>query len=377
MQRHFLFAMTGAQGLCGGIASTNLNVLHTLIDLAYDQELNLTVLSYLEHDNDRPNFLPPWVTFEGFQGNKWSFVQRLLRASLHRPIVCFDHVTLALPLLPFAAAGLLRTIIFTHGSEAWKRVRWTSRWSLRYATLCLANSPFTLKKMQEHLTTFRGMACPLGLPPTFERHDEQRHVTSLPMMLEAANGQRYRLGSRYLLVVARMDSREGGKGHRALIRLLPELRRNISGLQVVCVGPGDDRDRLRGFAHRYSVASAVFFPGYIPTEMLKALYQQCYALVLPSTQEGFGLVYLEAMQYAKPCVGCWNQGAEDVIVHGETGFLVHDPNDPQELLDALRELLQHPQQAQWFGENGYKRLRDAFTAYQYQARLKSHLLGIL
>ena len=116
----------------------------------------------------------------------------------------------------------------------------------------------------------------------------------------------------------------------------------------------------------------MFFPGYVPTETLKELYQQCYALVMPSTQEGFGLVYLEAMQYAKPCVGCWDQGAEDVIVHGETGFLVHDPDDPQELFDTLRYLL-----AQWLGYNGYKRLTERFTAHQYQARLKDQVLGVL
>jgi glycosyltransferase involved in cell wall biosynthesis len=129
--------------------------------------------------------------------------------------------------------------------------------------------------------------------------------------------------------------------------------------------------------HRYGVASAVFFPGYVPIETLKALYQQSYAFVMPSTQEGFGLAYLEAMQYAKPCVGCWGQGAEDVIVHGETGWLVRDPDDPQELLDTLRDLLQHPQQAQWFGDNGYKRLTEHFTARQYQARLTVQLLRIL
>jgi hypothetical protein len=286
-------------------------------------------------------------------------------------------VTLALPILPFAAAGWVHTIILAHGSEAWKRVRWTSRWSLRYATLCRANSTFTLRKMQERLTTFHGIACALGLPPTFERPSASCPVVASPMMLEAADGQRYTLGSRCLLIVARMDAREGGKGHQALIRLLPKLRREAVGLQLVCVGPGDDHERLRALTHRYGVASAVFFPGYVSTETLKALYQQCYAFVMPSTQEGFGLVYLEAMQYAKPCVGCWNQGAEDVIVHGETGLLLHDPDDPQELLDTLRDLLQHPQQAQWLGDQGYKRLTERFTARHYQARLRAQLLRLL
>ena len=369
--------MTGATGLWGGIANANLNILYTLIDLAHDHDLNLSVMSYLEHDHDRPSFLPAWVTFRGFQGHQRSFIQHLLRICMCRPVVCVDHVTLALPMLPLAAAGWVKTIIFTHGSEAWKRVRWTSRWSLRYATLCIANSYFTLRCMQERLTGFHGVACPLGLPPTFERQSASGHATSLPIILEAADGQRYTLGSRCLLIVARMDTREGGKGHRALIRILPTLSCEFDGLQLVCVGPGDDRERLRAFSHYCGVASTVFFPGYVSVERLKTLYQQCYAFVMPSTQEGFGIAYLEAMQYAKPCVGCWDQGAEDVILHGKTGLLVHDPDNQEELLDTLRALLQHPQQAQGFGRNGYKRFTERFTSRQYQARLKAQLLRTL
>ncbi len=51
--------------------------------------------------------------------------------------------------------------------------------------------------------------------------------------------------------------------------------------------------------------------------MLEQLYSQCYAFVVPSKQEGFGLVHLEAMNFGKPCVGCFDDGAADVNVDGE------------------------------------------------------------
>ena len=156
------FAMTGAQGLCGGIASANLNVLHALIELAQEQAVELTVLSYLENADDCPDFVPPWVRFQTFQGHKRRFVTRLLRAAVRRPLLCFDHVTLALPVLPLATAGILKTIILAHGSEAWKRVRRTSRWSLRHASLCLTNSQFTLNKMRHCMTGFQGRSVSPG-----------------------------------------------------------------------------------------------------------------------------------------------------------------------------------------------------------------------
>ena len=373
----FFFIMTGAHSLCGGIANANLNVLHALIELGVENALGVTVFSYLEGNRDRPDFLPQWIKFQGFQGHKWPFVAHLLYAAARRPTLCFDHVTLALPVLPLAVAGVVKTIILAHGSEAWKRVRRTSRWSLRYASLCLTNSQFTLRKMRQCMAHFHGAACPLGLSPVFASHLETFDTAVIPAAFEAADGQRRVLGKRVLLLVGRMDAREGEKGHRALIHILPELLKEFPQVQVVLPGPGDDRKNIQALAQRQGVASSVFLPGGVSTETLRSLYRDCYAYVLPSRQEGFGLTYLEAMYYAKPCIGCYDQGAEDVIVHGETGFLLHDPHNVQEFLGLLQALLRNPELTRRLGCNGFARLHNGFTSRHYQERLKQHLARVL
>ncbi len=372
-----VFAMTGSASVPGGIAMANLNILRALTDIAVEHQLGFSVLSYLESDQSRPPWLPSGIGFRGFEGNKWHFVRNLLRASRRRSLVCFDHVTLALPLLPYTALGITQTVIFTHGSEAWKRIRRTSRWSLRVAALCLANSDYTLKRMQASLPPFRGAACPLGLSPLFVEPMEQTTKAEPPLAFEAADGVTRTLGSRYLLITARMDAHEREKGHRELIHVLPDLIREEPDVQLVCVGPGDDVLTLQQLARQHGVASSVFFPGYVSLDILQALYRHCYALVMPSRQEGFGLAYLEAMHHAKPCVGCFNQGAEDVIAHGETGLLVHDPQDAPSLLNVLKDLLACPSYAQWLGQNGYKRLQREFTARHHQARIKAHIKGLM
>src|SRR5436190_8034690 len=159
--------MTGACALSGGIATLNLNILRALNDLAEERKMRLTVLSYLEKDTDRPDFLPAPVNFHGFDGNNPALVRALIQAAWPRPVFCCDHVTVALPVLPFARTGLVKTIIFAHGSESWRHVRRTSRWSFASAKLVLANSYFTLRKMQERIPRFNGVACPLGLSPRF------------------------------------------------------------------------------------------------------------------------------------------------------------------------------------------------------------------
>ena len=185
------------------------------------------------------------------------------------------------------------------------------------------------------------------------------------------------LARQYLLLVARMDASEGEKGHRILIDVLPALLNEFPHLQVVFPGPGNDRQNIQRLAQRQGVASSVILPGFVSTETLRALYHHCYAFVMPSTQEGFGLAYLEAMNYAKPCVGSHDQGAEDIIVHGETGFLLHDPSNAQELLGVLRQLLRHPELAQKLGCAGFKRLQDDFTSHHYRQRLKGQIARVL
>lgn len=378
-----LFAMTGCRGYCGGIASANLNVLHALVGLARERGAGLTVFSLLEKESDRPEFLPRWVRFRAFQGNRGLFAVNLLRETVGRPIFCFDHVRLAFPLVPFAAARVVKTVIFAHGSESWKRIRRTSLWSFRYATLCLTNSHFTLKKMLEVIGNINAAACPLGLSPDFALNGGiPRDIFDGPIELEAADGSTRPLGKRYFLLVARMlgprrDSDEGQKGHRSLIRILPELLPEFPDVQLVFPGPGDDRQDLRELAQKEGVASSVFLPGAVSHERLQSLYGQCYAFVMPSKQEGFGLAYLEAMNYAKPCVGCFDQGAEDVIVHGETGLLVHEPSDREELCRVLLSLLRDPESARAMGKNGFERLRECFSSRHAQERIKGQIAAIL
>jgi glycosyltransferase involved in cell wall biosynthesis len=195
--------------------------------------------------------------------------------------------------------------------------------------------------------------------------------------LEAADGRRYPLGARALLLVARLDPREGGKGHAELIAVLPRLLEHFPDVQLVFAGPGSGREPLEQQARQSGVAHAVFFPGRVEGRTLNDLYRQCYAFVMPSRQEGFGLVYLEAMSFAKPCLGCFDDGAEDVVVDGETGRLIHDPRDPQELLGALRSLLENPARAARLGENGRRRLQANFTAEHHRDRFRTAIAELL
>jgi glycosyltransferase involved in cell wall biosynthesis len=374
--------MTGAGSVCGGIASTNANIAVALSDFATEKKCSLTVLSLNERPDDRLDLLPEWVDFRAFHGRKAAFAASLFRAALGCSLLFFDHVRLSLPVMPLAAFGAARMVIFAHGSESWRKPSRLARQAFRSAALCLANSRYTLSRMHETLGEFQGVACPLGLDPRVPLNDHIPAASNGSVALEAADGVRRSLNRQFLLLVGRMiaprpGSYEGQKGHRLLIKLLPKLLAEFPDVQLVFPGPGDDRENIRHIAEELGVGDSVFLPGEVSFDMLRTFYRDCYAFVMPSLQEGFGLVYLEAMNFGKPCVGCFDQGAEEIVVHGETGYLIRDLNDPQELLGVLRRLLREPLLSQDMGKRGFERLHRHFTSQHFQERIKEQFSSLL
>jgi glycosyltransferase involved in cell wall biosynthesis len=118
------------------------------------------------------------------------------------------------------------------------------------------------------------------------------------------------------------------------------------------------------FARRYRrVASNVEFLGTVAEETLQALYQSCDLFVAPSLYESFGLIYLEAMNYAKPVIGCRSGGVPEVIDHGVTGLLA-EPEAPAALAEAMLTLLQSRTKMREMGMAGRQRLLERFTHLQ-------------
>ncbi len=372
-----VFAMTGAAGTAGGIASSNLNVLHALNTLSHQSGRRLVALSLHECDIDRPGFLDKEVTFIGFRGNRWRYAIRLMMLFRRNAFYVFDHVRLGVPLAPMAFLGFRDFVILAHGSESWKRVRWTSKWLFRRARMCLTNSQYTLTKMRETFSGFQGRSCVLGLPPLPDAVTIESIGSGTAMTLEGVDGQTRALGDRVILLVARMDRDEREKGHNELLTVWPSVLRDYPNAQLVFAGPGNDRDTLKTMAEQLQVASTVFIPGYLTSEILRRLYSRCHAFVMPSRQEGFGLVYLAAMYCGKPCVGCRNGGSEEIIDDGVSGLLINNPFGNEELLQAVQRLLEDEELAARMGHEGLRRLSGKFTAAHAQQRLRLFLAPML
>jgi glycosyltransferase involved in cell wall biosynthesis len=133
-----------------------------------------------------------------------------------------------------------------------------------------------------------------------------------------------------------MASEERYKGHDELIECWPQVRERIADARLIVAGGGDDLPRLRERASALGVGDAVVFTGTVSDDRLAALYRDAAFFVMPSRDEGFGLVYLEAMSAGKPCIAAPG-AAEEIIEHGRTGVIVR-AGDPGSLTEAVATL---------------------------------------
>ena len=150
-----------------------------------------------------------------------------------------------------------------------------------------------------------------------------------------ADAPRRAAGAPTVLSVARMYPR---KRLDDLLHATVRLRARIPDLNVRIVGEGPESVRLRTLATSLGLAGAVTFLGEISRSALAVEYVGADCFCLPTVQEGFGLVFTEAMAAGLPIVACHAAAVPEVVVNGSTGLLV-SPRDPEALAKAMERLL--------------------------------------
>jgi phosphatidylinositol alpha-1,6-mannosyltransferase len=273
------------------------------------------------------------------------------------PWVFYSHLSVA-RVQQFVPAPLRRPYaVFLHGIEAWRSLAPSQRRVLSGAALRVANSQFTARRVAEaHPGIGAIAACPLSLPPDFERP------------AAAAGADIGSIGPRAVILVARMIMAERYKGHDELLEAWPGVVARVPDAQLVFVGSGDDAPRLKAKAAALGVGDAVILTGFVSDAQLQAIYDRAAVFAMPSRGEGFGLVYLEAMSHRLPCIGSIHDAAGEIIEDGVTGLLV-DQSDQAHLTDRLLHLLTDEARCVEMGARGYQRLQREFSYAQFSRRL--------
>ncbi|MFB6240305.1 MAG: glycosyltransferase family 4 protein, partial [Gemmatimonadota bacterium] len=154
-----------------------------------------------------------------------------------------------------------------------------------------------------------------------------------------------------ILSVARQYRR---KRTGLLIDAVARLVRDGVPARLRVIGGGPELERLRARAAASGLGGRVRFDGDRPPDEVREAYRDADLFCLPSVQEGFGIVFLEAMAAGLPVVACRAGAAPEVLVEGETGLLA-EPDDRLSLARTLRPLLRRPDLRRSMGARGRRR----------------------
>lgn len=323
MMARILALMTDAFGGRGGIAQYNRDLATALANGGHA----MTILP--RHARDPISKLPHGVTQHKARPGRVCYASSALTlaARIGPRIVFCGHLFLApLAALITRLTGA-RLIVQLHGIEAWEAPGRMRRRAVEKARLVLSVSRHTRE---------RALSWAASAPERVAVAPNTVREIFIPGDRGLA---RARFGLNHqgvLLSVGRLDKRERYKGHDRVIEALAALRDREPGLLYIIAGEGDDRPRLETLAATCGARRQVRFLGAVGDEALPDLYRAADLFVLPSTGEGFGIVFLEAMACGTPALGLAVAGACDALADGAMGFMARPGDDmATAIMDAL------------------------------------------
>ena len=173
-----------------------------------------------------------------------------------------------------------------------------------------------------------------------------------------------RINKLAILFVGRLEKR---KGIDVLLEIIPRLCAEYPDLHIDIVGddaiPMENGETYRKiFEAQYAnlLGSRIKFHGKLLDEQLKLKYAACDIFIAPSRFESFGLIFLEAMIFAKPVVACVGGGTSEVVLDGKTGLLAN-PGDAESLYRAIKSLIDDEALRARLGREGRRRYEEFFS----------------
>jgi glycosyltransferase involved in cell wall biosynthesis len=308
------------------------------------------------YDIERPADNPAILTWPSLRPTRWQdarFLQRLLRAQ--RPAcIIGNFAAVNLSLLVGAWCGvpnriawyhtMTRAIELDHRTATWKSrlLKARKRLVYRFATQLIANSAAAARDLQRvyRVPADKCSVLPFLLPvpaPTQEppAHDPNR-----------------------IVCVGRLDE---SKGQATLIRALPLIRQRCPQAQVIFIGNGQARPRYEGLAAQLQVSEACHFKGTLPLGEVLREMAAAAVCVSASQSEAFGLTNIEAQSVGTPVVASAIDGIKELVLDGETGFLV-PADDATAFAQKISALLTDGALRARFGARARAHFAEKFSA---------------
>lgn len=180
---------------------------------------------------------------------------------------------------------------------------------------------------------------------------EKCFISYLTVDIQKYLAKKDNYGARQLLYVGSLIQRKG------LDLLLTALAKTLKDIRLVIVGEGQEKPLLEQQIKNLKLTDRVEFKGYVEGEPLRQLYMESDAFILPTREDCFGLVILEAMCASLPVISSkYADGARDLIEEGKNGYIV-DPEDSAAFAETIERLFAEGKLAE-MGSYSYRKAQE-------------------
>jgi len=165
-------------------------------------------------------------------------------------------------------------------------------------------------------------------------------------------------GAHRILCVGRLVE---SKGFDLAIDAFIRVRKKFPATRMTIAGDGMERKRLEQHVQEYRLGDDITFAGEVDGTRVKELISGSSVVLMPSREhESFGLVAVEAALMERPVIASRLGGLAEIVVDGETGFLV-EPENPAEIALRLEDILSQPETAARQGRDARERALKHFS----------------
>lgn len=165
-----------------------------------------------------------------------------------------------------------------------------------------------------------------------------------------------------VLSVGRLIER---KGQLKVVKAVESIIKENKDIKYNIIGDGPELNKIKDYIDKKDLNSKIKILTNISDKELSHYYRGCDIFVLPcdfikpNDIEGFGIVFLEANYYGKPCIGGTTGGVKEAIINGKTGLLV-DPKNSKQLTNKIKLLIDNPSLKRKLGLNAQNRVKNKF-----------------
>lgn len=257
-------------------------------------------------------------------------------------------------------------VVTAHGVDVWELKSKLKILALKNADAIISVSHYTAGRLRSEIVGMHSRVVVIPNTVDSKRFTIKKKSRELIMQYDIS-------GKKIILTVARLSAEEGHKGYEKVIQALPDVLKRVPDAHYVLVGDGSDKVRMERLVAKLGLSHHVTFAGRVSDDLLPDYYNLADVFVMPSTWEGFGIVFIESTACGIPVIAGNKDGSVDAVLNGELGLLIN-PDSIKEVGEATIKMLSgHANEIFYNKELLRRKTIEAFGLEKFRKKIESLL----